>query len=49
VPATAEGAARPDSADAAIDDMQRDLDALREGLAEAEAVAKDDWGTAYGL
>jgi hypothetical protein len=47
--AAAEGAARPDSADAAIDDMQHDLDALREGLAEAEAIAKDDWGTAYGL
>jgi hypothetical protein len=47
--AAAEGASRPDSADAAIDNMQSDLDALREGLAEAEAIAKDDWGTAYGL
>jgi hypothetical protein len=29
--------------------MQGDLDALRDGLAEAEAIASDDWGTAYGL
>jgi hypothetical protein len=47
--AAAEGASRPGSADTAIDTMQGDLDALRDGLAEAEAIAGDDWGTAYGL
>jgi hypothetical protein len=47
--AAAEGASRPDTAVSAVDDMQGDLDALREGLAEAEAVATGDWGAAHGL
>ena len=47
--AAADSASRPDTAISAVDDMQGDLDALREGLAEAEAVATGDWGAAHGL
>jgi hypothetical protein len=33
----------------AVDEMRADLDALREGLAEAETLTRDDWDTAPGL